>query len=45
LGNVSQIDAGDWLFTWIVALIVALMIGPLLLALSRLVSLLTKGVV
>ncbi|CAL1133195.1 unnamed protein product [Cladocopium goreaui] len=34
LGNVSQIDAGDWLFTWIVALIVALMIGPLLLALS-----------
>eukprot|EP00435_Cladocopium_sp_Y103_P021141 s1856_g5.t1 len=34
LGNVSQIDAGDWLFTWIMALIIALIIGPLLLALS-----------
>lgn len=34
LGNVSTIDAGDWLFTWMVAVIVALLIAPFLLAFS-----------
>jgi len=32
LSNVSRIDSADWLFTWILSLIVALVLGPLLLA-------------
>lgn len=32
LSNVSRIDSADWLFTWILSLIVALLLGPLLLA-------------